>query len=139
MLAGVHISGHPGLAGNSDADVVLHALCNAISSVSGESVLGAVTDQLCAQGITDSSVYVKRALAGMSGRYRVCHIAVSLECVRPKIAPHVDVMRASIARLCALDKSQVGITATSGEGLSAFGRGEGIQAFVSLSAEVIHQ
>lgn len=133
ILAGVPIADSVGLAGNSDADVVLHALCNALSSISGESILGAVADAMCRQGITDSSEYVRRALLTVND-CRLVHIAVSIECKQPKLADYIVPMRKSIAKLCSLTVAQVGITATSGEDLSAFGQGKGIQAFVLASA-----
>ena len=134
MLGGVRIPHEHGLAGNSDADVVLHALCNAISSISGVTILGPVTDQLCRdEGITDSAVYVARAGETL-GSFRLTHVAVALECRTPKLVPHFPAIRARIAELLGLTSEDIGITATSGEGLSAFGRGEGIQAFVIATA-----
>jgi 2-C-methyl-D-erythritol 2,4-cyclodiphosphate synthase len=134
VLGGLMIEGAPGLEGNSDADVVLHALCNAISGVSGRLVLGARTDALCAQGVTDSSVYVLEAVDTLGG-YSVTHVSVSLEAKRPKLAPHVDAMRARIASILGLEPADVGVTATSGEGLTAVGRGDGIRAAVVVTAE----
>ena len=133
VLAGITIDGHRGLEGNSDADVVLHALCNALSSISGEAVLGAVADQLCQQGITDSRAYLARAMATLT-EHRLVHIAVSLECSTPKLAPWIVPMRQSIADLCGLALPQVGMTATSGEGLTAFGQGKGIQVLAIVTA-----
>jgi len=134
VLGGVTLEGAPGLEGNSDADVVLHALCNAISGVSGVPVLGARTDALCAQGVTDSAAYVREAAATL-GAWRVVHVSVSLEAQRPRLAPHVDAMRARIAAILDLEPADVGVTATSGEGLTAFGRGDGIRASVVVTAE----
>jgi 2-C-methyl-D-erythritol 2,4-cyclodiphosphate synthase len=135
MLGGVHVPGCPGLSGNSDADVVLHALVNAISGVSGENILGKKTDAMCLeQGVTDSAAYVKAALATL-GAFRINHVSVSVEGKRPILSPHIDSIKASIAKLLGIAPPDVGLTATSGEGLTAFGRGEGIQAFVIVTAE----
>jgi 2-C-methyl-D-erythritol 2,4-cyclodiphosphate synthase len=134
MLGGVVVPGAPGLDGNSDADVVLHALCNAISGLSGINILGAHTDRLCREmGITDSAVYVREALKTLSG-ITLVHISVTIEARRPHLAAHIPAIRQSIANLTALPPESVGITATSGEGLTAFGKGEGIQTFVIASA-----
>jgi 2-C-methyl-D-erythritol 2,4-cyclodiphosphate synthase len=133
VLGGISIRGCPRLDGNSDADVVLHAITNAVSGVSGAPVLGAVADELCRQGITDSAAYLQKALETL-GAYRVAHVSVSIEAARPKLAPHLDAMRRRIAELCGVGVSDVGITATTGEGLTAFGRGEGIQAFAVVTA-----
>ena len=134
MLGGAHIPGCPGLSGNSDADVVLHALANAISGISGENILGKVSDRMCQQGAADSAEYVKVALKTL-GNYRITHASVAIEGKRPILSPHIDSMKKSIAKLLDIQPTDVGITATSGEGLTAFGRGEGLQAFVIVTAE----
>jgi 2-C-methyl-D-erythritol 2,4-cyclodiphosphate synthase len=133
ILGGVHVPGCPGLEGNSDADVVLHALTNAISGISGENVLGKVTDEMCRQGIRDSSAYVEKAL-GTLGTMRISHISISIEGSRPTLTPHIPAMKSTIAQLCGMQTRDIGITATTGEGLTAFGRGEGLQVFVVVSA-----
>lgn len=133
VLAGVTLDGLRGLQGNSDADVVLHALCNALSSISGVTILGAVADAMCQQGITDSKLYLNKALQTMHA-YTLAHIAISIECKTPQLAPWIPTMRSTLAELTSLRLDQVGITATSGEGLTAFGKGQGIQAFVIVTA-----
>ena len=134
ILGGVVVPGAPGLEGNSDSDVVLHALCNAISGLSGVNILGAHTDKLCKeQGITDSGVYLQDALKTLAG-ITLAHISISIEARRPHLSGHVNSIRQSIAAKVSLPVARVGLTATSGEGLTAFGRGEGIQAFVIVSA-----
>jgi 2-C-methyl-D-erythritol 2,4-cyclodiphosphate synthase len=135
MLAGVKIPGSAGLEGNSDADVVLHALTNAVSGISGVNILGKISDGMCLKrGITDSRAYLKRALATL-GDFRLVHVSVSVEAKRPKLEKLIPAMKRSLAKLCGLSARDIGITATTGEGLTAFGRGEGIQAFVIVSAE----
>jgi 2-C-methyl-D-erythritol 2,4-cyclodiphosphate synthase len=133
LLAGVGIEGAPGLEGNSDADVVLHALVNAISGVTGVVVLGKKTDEMSQAGINDSREYVKEALKHL-GALKLTHVSVSLECQRPKIAHHIDEMRASMAALLGLTLRDIAISATSGEGLTSFGKGLGIQALVIVTA-----
>ena len=128
LLGGVPFPGEPGLEGNSDADVVLHALCNAISGVSGRNVLGAEADRMLGElGIANSEAYVRAALDGLEG-FAVTHASFAIECARPRIEPRIDEMRANIARILGVGQTGVGITATSGEGLTAFGRGLGVQA-----------
>ena len=134
ILGGVTFEGSPPLMGNSDADVVLHALCNAISGVTGVNVLGEIADRMCVeQGITDSAEYVKEAMKYLTGG-RIVHISFSIECARPAISPKIIEMRKNIAGITGLDINGVCITATSGEGLTDFGRGLGIQVFCVLTA-----
>ena len=132
ILGGVTFDHAQGLSGNSDADVVLHALTNAISSISGRNILGKVADDLCQSGVTDSREYLKLALADLQPG-RIEHVAISIECLTPKISPQVDAMKASIAQLLNIQSTDVGITATTGEGLTAFGQGKGIQALVMIT------
>jgi len=134
ILGGVVFDDEPPLQGNSDADVVLHALCNAISGITGVNVLGTISDTLCQKyGVTNSRFYVQEALNYIKD-WRVTHISCSIECKIPKITPKISAMKASISELLGLENSDVGITATSGEGLTAFGRGEGIQVLCIVTA-----
>ncbi|WXT99676.1 MAG: 2-C-methyl-D-erythritol 2,4-cyclodiphosphate synthase [Catillopecten margaritatus gill symbiont] len=132
ILGGVTFDHHQGLKGNSDADVILHSITNAISSVTGKNILGAKADKLCQQGVTDSAEYLKLALADL-GAWTIEHIAISIECLVPKISPQIDALKSNIARLTNIETSDVGITATTGEGLTAFGRGEGIQVLTIIT------
>ena len=132
ILAGIKLDHPMGLKGNSDADVVLHSITNAVSSITGNNILGSITDQLCQEGVTDSSNFLKLALDDL-GDWRINHIAIAIECLKPKISPQIDSMKKSIAKLCHINKTDIGITATTGEGLTTFGKGEGIQAITIVT------
>ena len=137
ILGGHLIPGEAGLLANSDGDVVLHALTNAVSGLTGRNILGTVADDLCKAGVTDSRVYLAEALKDLKAMGgRVMHVSFSLEGKRPHMAAHIPAIKASLAALLDLDPSQVGFTATSGEGLSAFGRGEGLQVFCILTGDL---
>ncbi|MDD2374360.1 MAG: 2-C-methyl-D-erythritol 2,4-cyclodiphosphate synthase [Eubacteriales bacterium] len=134
VLGGLVIPGEEALAGNSDADVVLHALTNAVSGLTGINVLGASADKLCLdQGITDSREYLKLALADL-GKWQICHISISIEAKKPKLMPWIDDIRKSVADLFGITAGSVTMTATTGEGLTDFGRGLGMQALCIISA-----
>ncbi len=124
ILAGVEINNHKGLKANSDGDVILHAFINAISSISTKNILGIIANKMCKQGITNSAKYLQVALQDFN--YTINHIAISIECLSPKITPYIQKMRLSIATLTKTNIDNIGITATSGEYLTAFGKGEGI-------------
>ena len=132
ILAGIKLDHPMGLKGNSDADVVLHSITNAVSSITGNNILGSDADQLCQEGVTDSSNFLKLALDDLRD-WRISHIAIAIECLKPKISPQIDSMKKSIAKLCHINKTDVGITATTGEGLTTFGKGEGIQAITIVT------
>ena len=133
VLGGLEFEDAPALDGNSDADVILHALTDAISAVTGHTVIGAQADSMCADGVTDSSEYLKVALSDL-GSWKLSHVSIALECQRPKIDPKVAALRNSIALLLGVDFCDISITATSGEGLSDVGRGLGIHASVIVTA-----
>ena len=127
VLGGVIFDGEPPLKGNSDADVILHSITNAISGVTCVNILGEISDQLCLkQGITDSGVYLREALKHLK-EYRIVHLSLSIECLRPKITPRLNDIRQSLSALLDIPENCIGITATTGEGLTQFGQGLGIQ------------
>lgn len=133
VLGGVVFDDAPALSGNSDADVILHALTDAISGITGVTVIGAVADKMCHQGITDSKAYLKVALDSL-GLWRLTHVSIVLECLRPKIDPKASALRASVAALLSLEITDVCLTATTGEQLNDVGRGLGIHASVIVTA-----
>jgi len=100
VLGGVLFEEHPPLSGNSDADVVLHAITNAISGITCINILGEKADALCASGITDSKIYLQEALKYL--KEEIIHVSVSIECKTPKIAPKISDMRKSIAAILKL-------------------------------------
>lgn len=135
IIAGIIFEDAPGFNANSDGDVVFHAICNAITSLTGVLILGGIADDLCLKdGITDSETYLIEAKKTL-GRQKISHIAVTIEGKKPKFKPHLVEMRQNIARILDLDITQVGITATSGEGLTDFGCGDGVQCFAIVSTE----
>lgn len=137
LLGGLIFEDVSGFNANSDGDVVFHAICNAISSLTGILILGNIADDLCLKdGITDSEVYLKEALKTL-GSQEIVHVAISIEAQKPKIKTRLLEMRENIARVMQLDLSQVGITATSGEGLTDFGCGDGVQVFAIVTTEEV--
>lgn len=114
VLGGLVFEDAPALAGNSDADVILHALADAISGVTGRTVIGKVADEMCQRGITDSKEYLNVALEDL-GDWQISHVSIVLECQRPKIDPKVPALRESIAALLGIAFEDVCITATTGE------------------------
>jgi 2-C-methyl-D-erythritol 2,4-cyclodiphosphate synthase len=135
VIAGLIFDDAPGFSANSDGDVVLHAICNAITSLTGVLILGDIADDLCLKdGITDSEVYLREALKTLI-KQKIIHVAVTIEAMKPKFKDRLLEMRTNIARIMHLNLSQVGITATSGEGLTDFGCGDGIQAFAIVTTQ----
>lgn len=135
VIGGLIFPETPGFNANSDGDVVIHAICNAITSLTGILILGNIADDLCLKdGITDSEVYLKEAMKTL-GLQKVTHVAVTIEAKKPKFKLRLEEMRKNLARIMHLDISQVGITATSGEGLTDFGCGLGVQVFAIVTTQ----
>ena len=133
MLGGVEFKEQYSLLGNSDADVVLHAITNAVSGITCKNILGKVSDEMCKNGITDSKEYLKEALKYLNEK--IVHLSISIECKMPKITPKIEEMRKNISRILDISENSVGITATTGEGLTEFGKGNGVSAFVIITVE----
>ena len=133
MIGGVIFEGVPGLDADSDGDVVYHALCNAITSLTGVPILGRIAIELCRKdGITDSQVYLEKALQTLGGQ-KIVHIAFTIEGKRPRMQDKIDQVKRKVASVCHLHEKQVGLTVTSGDGLTDFGCGEGLQCFCILT------
>ncbi len=133
LLGGVEFEENYSLLGNSDADVVLHAITNAVSGITCQNILGKVADDLCQKGIPNSEVYLKEALKYLNEK--IMHLSLSIECKKPKITPKIEEMRANLARILNLEPTSIGITATSGEGLTECGKGNGISVFACITVE----
>ena len=129
-LAGVSILHDRSLIGHSDADVVLHAVTDAILGALGAGDIGEhfpPGDPVWRDA--DSRQFVLHAVELMAARNgRIAHIDVTVICERPKISPHRAAMVASLAGMLGLAASRVSIKATTTEGLGFAGRGEGIAA-----------
>lgn len=114
-LGGVKLTGFPKLKANSDGDVILHALCNALRSAMGKGSFSAIADPMCKEGITDSKKYVQKIINDMNRKnLRVNQIAISLKCQKPNIDPLVPKLKRSLEKLLSITKTRIGITATSG-------------------------
>ncbi len=132
-LGGTDIPFDRPIEANSDGDVVYHAVTNAISGFTGVNILGGEADKICLeQGIKDSSVYLEKALEYLKDG-KIIHCSLTIECLRPKLKAHIPAMKESVGKILGIPSSSVGITATTGEGLTGFGRGEGIQVFCILT------
>lgn len=133
ILGGVEFEEEYSLNGNSDADVVLHAVTNAVSGITCKNIIGKISDQMCKSGIKNSEEYLKEALKYLDEK--IVHVSISIECKIPKITPKIDEMRKNISRILNINECCVGITATTGEGLTEFGKGNGVSVFACLTVE----
>jgi len=133
VIGGVIIEDSPPFAADSDGDIILHAMCNAITSLTHIPILGGVAIELCKSGITDSRIYLEEALQTLSSQ-KIQHVSLSIEGKRPRLQSRCDQIRTKVAEILSIQANQVGLTITSGDGLTAFGRGEGMQCICLITA-----
>jgi 2-C-methyl-D-erythritol 4-phosphate cytidylyltransferase/2-C-methyl-D-erythritol 2,4-cyclodiphosphate synthase len=138
-LGGVRVPHQRGLKGHSDADVVLHALTDAIL---GAIAAGDIGDHFPPSDPqwrgASSSIFVEHARALVEARGgRIDHVDVTLICEAPRIGPHRDAIRASVAALLRLPFEGVSIKATTTERLGFTGRGEGVAAQAVATVRIL--
>ena len=130
ILGGVEIPYHQGLQGHSDADVLIHAICDALLGASGLGDIGNLFPDTDDRNLNRNSreflVEVRRLLQSHS--IRVVNVDATLVAQAPKLAPFIDAMRSNLSADLELDRSLVNVKATTTEKLGFTGRGEGIAA-----------
>ena len=137
VLGGVTIEGAAGLAGHSDADVLLHAVTDAVLGAAGKGDLGThfpSSNQRWKDA--DSRVFLTEALRmAREDGWALSNVDATVRAERPRLAPHLGAIRESIAAIAGVDLAQVNVKAKSGEGLDAVGRGEAIGAMAVVLLE----
>lgn len=130
VIGGVTISHSMGLEGHSDADVLIHAICDAIY---GAVALGDIGTHFSPSDNefknTDSRVFLKSAGAQVAqSGYRISNIDSTIIAQQPKMSPHIKAMRTCIATCLKIEVGQVSVKATTTEGLGFAGTQQGIAA-----------
>ncbi len=137
-LGGVRIAHARGVTGHSDADVVLHALVDAILGALCDGDIGVHFPPSDPQWRGASSDrFLAFAVERVKARGgRIAHLDATIVCEAPRIGPHRDAMRARIAEIAGIPASRVAIKATTSEKLGFTGRGEGIAAFANATVRL---
>ncbi|HLN18689.1 MAG TPA: 2-C-methyl-D-erythritol 2,4-cyclodiphosphate synthase [Patescibacteria group bacterium] len=134
FLGGFEVPNEIGLEGNSDADVVIHAICRALEQAIDGDSFSVYADEMSKDGINDSKKYLKKAVEHVKiQNYKINNIGISIEANKPNISSIAKAMKQKLASVMEIDADKIGIGATSGEKLTAFGRGEGIQVFAIVT------
>ncbi len=130
ILGGVEIPNDQGLEGYSDADVLLHAICDALLGAAGEGDLGRHFPEGDPKWKGISSLKLLGEVKDLLSkkRYTVTNIDTVIIAERPRISPFVDQMKINISRSLAIQPDDVNIKATTNEKIGFIGRGEGIAA-----------
>ncbi|UCC47650.1 MAG: 2-C-methyl-D-erythritol 2,4-cyclodiphosphate synthase [Gemmatimonadota bacterium] len=131
ILAGLEFDEEPGLLGHSDADVLTHAVIDALLGAAGLGDIGQHFPDSDERWRDASSIEMLMAVRRMleARNYQPVNVDVSLVAERPRLAARVEAMRESLASALGIAPAFVSIKATTAEGLGALGRGEGIAAW----------
>lgn len=137
VLGGVEIPHDRGLDGHSDADVLLHAIADALLGAMGEGDIGQHfpnTDEGI-RGISSLEILntVRALLAEKNAR--ATNVDATIVAEAPKLQPHIEKMRVKIGKALACEPERINIKATTNEGLGALGRGEGMVAIATAMVE----
>lgn len=133
VLWWVQVPFNKGLEWNSDGDVLIHAICNAIWTAIWEWSLSLYSDEMCKKWIKDSSEYLKYIMKMMKSKwYIIWNISASIEALQPKLEKHILSMKQKLSELLECTVLQIGIACTSWENLTDFGKGLWIQCFVNV-------
>jgi 2-C-methyl-D-erythritol 2,4-cyclodiphosphate synthase len=138
ILGGVEISHSRGLEGHSDADVLSHAIADALLGAIGAGDIGQHfpnTDESI-RGMSSLEI-LKRVTKMLADKEtRPINVDASVITEAPKLAPHIPAMRQKIADAISVNESNVSVKATTNEKLGAVGRGEGIAAMAIATVEI---
>ena len=137
ILGGVEIAHSHGLAGHSDADVISHAIADALLGAIGAGDIGQHFPNTDEAFRDMSSLEILRRVTKLLAdkKARVINVDATVIVEAPKLAPHIPAMRKKIAQAIRLSESNVSVKATTNESLGAIGRGEGIAAMAIATVE----
>jgi len=135
ILGGVTIPHDRGLDGHSDADVLTHAVIDALLGAAALGDIGQHFPDTDARWAGADSIGLLRAVVGLVGErgLAVAHVDSTVVMERPKLAPHREAIRASLADALGVAVEHVNVKASTGEGLGFVGRGEGVAALATAT------
>lgn len=139
LIGGVTIPHSTGLIGHSDADVLLHALTDAILGALAEGDIGEWFPDTAAENKDRDSAEMLRMVLSKArgGKFRIVNIDCTIFAQRPKLSPYKTAIRESVAALVGLPVDRVGVKAKTGEHVGPIGREEAIDAEVAVLLEVM--
>ena len=137
ILGGVEIPSERGLAGHSDADVLAHAIIDALLGAAGLGDIGEHFPDTDERWAGADSLALLRAVVEQVGAAGlvVAHVDCTVVMERPKLGPHKAVIRASLAQALGVALGCVNVKATTGEGMGFVGRGEGVAAMAVATVD----
>jgi 2-C-methyl-D-erythritol 2,4-cyclodiphosphate synthase len=139
-LGGVEIAGEVGLGGHSDADVLLHAIIDALLGAASLGDIGQhfPPDDPAYAGADSTRLLAEAARMVANQGYAVVNVDATVIAERPRLAPHIAAMRQRIAQTLDLEESKISVKATTNEGIGDIGRGLAIAALAVALLEERH-
>jgi 2-C-methyl-D-erythritol 2,4-cyclodiphosphate synthase len=131
VLGGMEIPSGPGLSGHSDADVLTHAICDALLGALGEGDIGThfPDSDPRYKGLTSLTFLSEILLMLNRDGYEIENIDCVIVCEKPRIAPHVQAIKDSLSQITGVHGNMIGIKATTTDRMGFTGRGEGIASY----------
>ena len=136
-LGGIRLEHEKGLLGHSDADVLIHAICDALLGAANMRDIGYhFPDTAGEYKDVDSKILLRKTVQLIAGKgYTVGNVDATIVAERPKLKTHIPAMQVTLARLMGVDEDDVSIKATTTEKLGFTGREEGISAYATVLIE----
>jgi 2-C-methyl-D-erythritol 2,4-cyclodiphosphate synthase len=136
-MGGIRLKHEKGLLGHSDADVLIHAICDALLGAANMRDIGYhFPDTAAEYKDADSKLLLKKTVELIAGKgYTVGNVDATIVAERPKLKAHIPAMQATLAQLMGVDEDDVSVKATTTEKLGFTGREEGISAYATVLIE----
>ena len=135
IIGGVKIPYDKGLLGHSDADVLIHAIIDAMLGAAALDDIGTLFPDTDEKYKGADSMKLLAEVKGMLGNVRIVNVDVAIIAQAPKLAPYMEQMKQNIANTLGISASAVNVKATTEEGLGFTGRGEGMAAMATAAIE----
>jgi len=134
ILGGINIPHYKGILGHSDADVLIHAICDALLGAAGLKDIGFYfPDSSSEFKNIDSSILLEKVIKLLDERnFKVGNLDTTVVCEMPKIKPYVDAMKQKLAAIIKIQEEDISIKATTNEKMGFIGREEGIVAYATV-------
>lgn len=133
-IGGIRLEHEKGLLGHSDADVLIHAICDALLGAANMRDIGYHFPDTAGEfKDVDSKILLEKTVQLIAGKgYTVGNVDATIAAERPKLKAHIPAMQVTLARLMGIDEDDVSIKATTTEKLGFTGREEGISAYATV-------
>ncbi len=129
ILGGIEVPHTLGLEGHSDADVLAHAIMDALLGATALGDIGRHFPDTDPKYKDASSIDLLKHVVGLISKYKISNIDATIIAEKPKLAEHIDKMRIVLAKACGINVDSINVKATTNEGIGLIGKGEAIAVY----------